>query len=305
MGLLKNLFGVRETAPAPQAVVNAAIAAPQPQPQPAPPPHVRSPAAPRIRGAAAPLVRAPGPPLARAPAPPPVKRAAPPPEFVEHKERRYYEIMETYQNRERALNELVTWDKDEEARLRALRVEAYQRRNNTEYKPHDVFSLWPYRPVDPELVIKRVMLKSGAPKILPEYSQILHVHVVSDRVMRAISDLDGNGRQAFYALDIEQPDGGTPYRYHFMQFLEHTDCTIPKLGGFRKGVREDGTSYWVRTSTDDKVFLDADQVGNRHFFCDKRAKAGCFISGDLTARLGDFLPRGYYLADAGLMRKPS
>jgi hypothetical protein len=301
MGLLKNLFGARESAPAPQAVVNAAMAAPQPGSapfvRPAAAPHARAPAAPRAKAPAAPLVRP-----ATAPS---VRPAAPPPEFVEHKERRYYEIMETYQNRERALNELVTWDKEEETRLRALRVEAYQRRNSTEYKPHDVFSLWPYRPVDPELVIKRVRLKSNAPKILPEYSQIQHVHVVSDRVMRAISELDGDGRQAFYPLDIEQAEGGTPYRYHFMQFLEHTDCTIPKLGGFRKGVREDGTSYWVRTSTDDKVFLDADLVGNRHFFCDKRAKAGCFISGDLTARLGDFLPRGYYLVDAGLMRKSS
>ena len=110
------------------------------------------------------------------------------------------------------------------------------------------------------------------------------------------------GRQAFYPLDIVPADGGTRQRYHFMQFLEHTDCTVPKLGGFRKGVRQDGTTYWVRTSSDDKVFLDAERAGTRHLFFDKRAKSGCFISSQLVAKLGEFLPAGLYLSETGSVR---
>ena len=120
--------------------------------------------------------------------------------------------------------------------------------------------------------------------------------------MKAITALEEEGRQAFYPLEIVQADGGTRHRYHFMQFLEHADCTVPKLGGFRKGVRQDGTVYWVRTSSDDKVFLDVDRVGTRHLFFDKRAKSGCFISSELAAELGDFLPAGLYLAEAGAVR---
>jgi uncharacterized protein DUF1629 len=203
----------------------------------------------------------------------------------------------------RPLHDYVTWDAEEEAQLKKQRVEAYQLRNGTDYKPHDVFHLWPYSPVDPAHVIKRVQLKKDAPKTLPEYSHIMHVNVVSDRVMKAITALE-ESRHAFYPLEIVQAESGISYRYYFMQFLEHTDCTVPKLGGFRKGVRQDGTSYWVRTSTDDKVSLDVERVGSRHLFHDKRAKSGCFISGELATKLGDFLPRGYYLAEAGLVRKP-
>ena len=187
--------------------------------------------------------------------------------------------------------------------MRDQRIEAYQRRNGTDYRPHDVFHLWPYHAVDPEHVIKQVTLKPDAPKTLPEFSQIMNVNVVSDRVMKTITALEAD-RHAFYPLEIIDPEGGAPYRYHFLQFLEHTDCTVPKLGGFRRGVRQDDTAYWVRSSTEDKVFLDSDRVGARHLFHDKRAKSGCFISGELAGKLGDFLPRGYYLAAAGLVRKP-
>ncbi len=221
--------------------------------------------------------------------------------FAEYPDRRFFEILETYQDRVRPLNDHVTWDVEEESRLKTRRIEAYQLRNGTDYKPHDVFHLWPYQPVDPDHVIKRVTLKADGPKALPEFSQILHVTVVSDRVMKAIVSLE-EGRHAFYPLDVTSADGSTRHRYHFMQFLEHADCTVPKLGGFRKGVRQDGTTYWVRTSGDEKVFLDAGRVGSRHFFYDKRAKSGCFISGDLVGKLGEFLPRGFYLAEAGLVR---
>jgi hypothetical protein len=223
--------------------------------------------------------------------------------FVECTDRSFFEILETYQNRMRPLHDYVIWDKEEEARLKTRRIEAYQLQNGTDYKPHDVFHLWPYRAIDPDHVIKRVKLKSDAPKTLPEYSQILHVNVVSDRVMKAITALEEPGHLAFYPLEIGRADGSASYHYYFMQFLEHTDCTVPKLGGFRKGVRQDGTSYWVRTSSDDKAFLDTERVGPRHLFYDKRAKSGCFISGELVQKLGDFLPRGLYLAEAGLVRK--
>jgi hypothetical protein len=122
--------------------------------------------------------------------------------------------------------------------------------------------------------------------------------------MKAITALE-EARHAFYPLEVVPADGGASYRYHFMQFLEHTDCTVPAQGGFRKGVRQDGTSYWVRTSTGDKVSLDVERVGSRHLFFDKRAQSGCFISGELVAKLGDFLPQGYYLAEAGLVRRRS
>jgi hypothetical protein len=263
MGFLRNLFGAKAL-PAPQAVVNAAVTTPPPLP-------------------------------------PSVTSSLPVPEFVECADRRYYEILETYQNRTRPLHDYVTWEMEEEAQLKKRRVEAYQLRNGTDYKPHDVFHLWPYNPVDPDHVIKQVTLKKNAPQTLPEYSQIMQVNVVSDRVMKAITALEDE-RHAFYPLEIVRPEDGTSFSYHFMQFLEHTDCSVPKLGGFRKGVRQDGTAYWVRTSTDDKVFLDDERVGTRHLFFDKRAKSGCFISGELAAKLGDFLPRGYYLAEVGLVR---
>jgi hypothetical protein len=251
-----------------------------------------------------PIVRAASPlaPARAASALPPARPASPQPDFIECTDRRFFEILETYQNRARPLHDHVTWDAEEEERLKQRRIEAYQLRAGTDYKPHDVFHLWPYTRVDPEHVIRRVQLKKDAPKALPEFSHILHVHVVSDRVMKAITALE-EGRHAFYPLDIMVAEGGTSYPYHFMQFLEHTDCTVPEKGGFRRGVRQDGTSYWVRNSTDEKVSLDAERVGTRHLFHDKRAKSGCFISGELAAKLGDFLPRGYYLAEAGLVRK--
>lgn len=266
MGILRSLFGAK-TPPAPQAVVTAAVA----MPPPLPPAAVARPS----------LVA---------------------PDFAECTDRRYFEILETYQNRMRPLHDWVIWDKDEEARLKARRIEAYQRRNDTDYKPHDVFHLWPYTAVDPDHVIKWVKLKKDAPKPLPEFSQILHVNVVSDRVMQAITALE-EGRHAFFPLEIVQAEGGSaPHRYHFMQFLEQTDCMVPKLGGFRKGARQDGTVYWVRTSNEDRAFLDSERVGTRHLFCDKRAKSGWFISAELANKLGDFLPRGYHLAEVGLVR---
>jgi hypothetical protein len=265
MGILRSLFGTKAS-PAPEAVVSAAVNAVVTTPPPPPP---------------TPFLSA--------------------PDFVECADRHFFEILETYQNRTRPLHDHVTWDSEEEERLKKRRVEAYQLRHGTDYKPHDVFHLWPYHAIDPEHVIKQVKLKNDAPKTLPEYSQIMHVNVVSDRVMKAITALE-EGSHAFYPLEIVQTEGGTSYCYHFMQFLEHTDCSVPKLGGFRKGVRQDGTSYWVRTSSDDKVFLDIERIGTRHLFFDKRAKSGCFISGELAAKLGDFLPRGYYLAEVGLVR---
>ena len=250
------------------------------------------------------LATAPAPLTARAPMPGlAIRPTRPVPDFVECTESRFYEVLETYLNRIRPLNDLVTWDIEEESRLKTRRIEAYQLRNGTDYKPHDVFHLWPYQSVDPDHVIKRMTLKANAPKPLPEFSQILHVNVVSDRVMKAIVELEA-GRHAFYPIEIVSPEGDTLYRYHFIQFLEHTDCTVPKLGGFRKGERQDGTTYWVRTSNDDKVFLDIERVGSRHFFYDKRAKSGWFISGELTTKLGDFLPRGFRLAEAGVVRRP-
>jgi hypothetical protein len=263
MGILRSLFGSK-AAPAP--VVTAAVT----------------------------VVNIPAP-------PPPVRPSFFAPDFVECTDRHFFEILETYQSRSRPLNDHVTWDSEEAERLKKRRVQAYQLRNGTDYKPHDVFHLWPYHAVDPEHVIKQVKLKKDAPKTLPEYSQIMHVNVVSDRVMKAITALE-DGRHAFYPLEIVQTEGGASCRYHLMQFLEHTDCSVPKLGGFRKGVRQDGTAYWVRTSTDDKVFLDIERIGARHLFYDKRAKSGCFISGELARELGNFLPRGYYLAEAGLVR---
>jgi Immunity protein family (Imm11) len=267
MGILRSLFGNREPPP-PQAIMTAAVTA------------------------------------ARAPLRPPVRVSGSPPEFVACADRPFFEILENYQHRSRPLHDYVSWDAEEEERLKKQRIEAYQLRNATAYKPHDVFHLWPYQPVDPEHVIKRVQVKKDAPKALPEFSHIMHVNVVSERVMKAITALEA-GRHGFFPLEIVQPEGGPSYSYYFMQFLEHTDCTIPKLGGFRKGVRQDGTNYWVRTSTGDKVALDAERVGTRHLFHDKRAQSGCFISGELVAKLGDFLPRGYYLAGAGLVRKRS
>jgi Immunity protein family (Imm11) len=262
MGFLRSLFGNRE--PPPQAIITAAVAAP--------------------------------------PADLPVDRSPSDPDFVACADRRFFEILETYQNRSRPLHDHVTWDMEEEERLKKQRIEAYQLRNGTDYKPHDVFHLWPHHAVDPEHVIKQVQLKINAPEMLPEFSQIMHVNVVSDRVMKAITALE-EGRHAFYPLEIVQAEGGPSYRYYFMQFLENTDCTVRTLGGFRKGVRQDGTTYWVRNSTDDKVSLDAERVGTRHLFHDKRAKSGCFISGELADKLEDFLPRGYYLAEASLVRK--
>lgn len=266
MGFFKSIFGTKAS-PAPQPVVTAAVASPPPRPAVSPSFVV--------------------------------------PEFIECTDRHYFEILETYQHRTRPLHDYVTWDIEEEKRLKTLRVEAYQLRNGTDYQPHDVFHLWPYQPVDPDHVIKRVTLKAGAPKTLPEYSQILQVNVVSDRVMKTITALEKAGHLTFYPLEIVQADGGTRYRYHFMQFLEHADCTVPKLGGFRKGVRQDGTIYWVRTSSDDKVFLDVERVGTRHLFFDKRAKSGCFISSELATKLGDFLPAGQYLAETGAVRARS
>lgn len=262
MGFLKSIFGTKT--PAPQPVVTAAVALPPPLPSISPSFAVSG--------------------------------------FAECADRHYFEILETYQHRTRPLHDHVSWDIEDERLLKTRRIEAYQLRNGTDYQPHDVFHLWPYQPVDPDHVIKRVTLKAGAPKTLPEYSQILQVNVVSDRVMKAITALEETGRQAFYPLEIVQADSGARHRYYFMQFLEHTDCTVPKLGGFRKGVRQDGTSYWVRTSSDDKVFLDAERVGARHLFFDKRAKTGCFVSSQLAAKLGEFLPAGQYLAEAGLVR---
>ncbi|MGE0006875.1 MAG: DUF1629 domain-containing protein [Parvibaculaceae bacterium] len=267
---LRSLFGAKE-ASAPEPVVSAAAAA----------------------AAAA----------ATAETPSPV--AGPPPpasDYVECAGRRFFEILETYQNRARPLHDQVTWDKEEEARLRDRRIEAYQLRNGTDYRPHDVFHLWPYQAVDPAHVIRQATLKTGMPKTLPEYSQIMNVNVVSERVMKAIASLE-DGRHAFYPLEILEPEGGVSHRHHFMQFLEHTDCTVPRLGGFRKGVRQDNSTYWVRMSDEDKVWLDAERVGTRHLFHDKRAKSGCFISGELAAKLGDFLPRGYYLAESGMVRR--
>ena len=263
MSFLKSIFGAKAQ-PAPEPVVIAAMTS-------LPPPRAASPAF-----------------------------AAP--EFIPCTDRRFFEILETYQHRSRPLHDYVSWDIEEEKRLKMLRVEAYQLRNGTDYQPHDVFHLWPYQPVDPDHVIKHVTLKAGAPRVLPEYSQILQVNVVSDRVMKAITTLEEAGRQDFYPLDIVPADGGTRQRYHFMQFLEHTDCTVPKLGGFRKGVRQDGTTYWVRTSSDDKVFLDAERAGTRHLFFDKRAKSGYFISSQLVAKLGEFLPAGLYLSETGSVR---
>jgi hypothetical protein len=263
MSFFKSIFGAKSQ-PAPEPVVIAAVASPRP--------------------------------------PRPASTVFAAPEFTPCTDRRYFEILETYQHRSRPLHEYVSWDIEEEKRLKMLRIEAYQLRNGTDYQPHDVFHLWPYQPVDPGHVIRHVTLKAGAPKVLPEYSQILQVNVVSDRVMKAITALEEAGRQAFYPLDIVPADGGTRQRYHFMQFLEHTDCTVPKLGGFRKGVRQDGTTYWVRTSSDDKVYLDADHTGTRHLFFDKRAKSGCFISSELAAKLGEFLPAGLYLAETGTVR---
>jgi uncharacterized protein DUF1629 len=270
MGILRSLFGNKE--PPAQAIVTAAVT-------------VAAPAKPMT------LTR-------------PVRVSATPPEFAACTDRRFFEILESHQHRSRPLHDYVTWDAEEEARLKKQRIEAYQLRNATDYRPHDVFHLWPYLRVDPEHVIKRVELKKDAPKPVPEFSQIMHVNIVSDRVMKAITALE-EGRHAFFPLEIVMPDGGPSLSYYFMQFLEHTDCTVPKLGGFRKGVRQDGTSYWVRTSSDDKVLLDSERVGNRHLFFDKRAKSGCFISGELAAELGDFLPRGYHLAEAGLVRRRS
>lgn len=266
MGFLRSFFGTKAVMPAPQPVVTAAVTS--------------SP-------------------------PPAVSTSLVTPGFVECADRRYFEILETYQHRTRPLHDHVTWDIEEEKRLKARRIEAYQQRNGTEYQPHDVFHLWPYQAVDPEHVLKRLTLKPGTPEALPEYSQVLQVNVVSERVMKAITALEESSRHAFYPVDIVQSDSGAVrLRYYFMQFLEQTDCTVPKLGGFRKGARQDGTTYWVRTSSDDKVFLDAGRIGNRHLFFDKRAKSGCFISSELAARLGEFLPSGYYLAEAGVVRAP-
>lgn len=262
MGFFKSFFGARVPVPAPPALVSAAGVVPAPP-----------------RGAAV---------------------AAP--EFVECKDRRYFEILETYHNRMRPLHDHVLWDVEEEKRLKALRIEAYQLRNATGFQPHDVFHLWPHHAVDPDHVIKRVTLKRDAPMPLPDYSQILHVTVVSDRVMKAITGLE-EGRHAFYPLEIASADAVPRYKFFFMQFLEHTDCTVPKLGGFRKGVRQDGTTYWVRSSADEKVFLDVERIGSRHIFFDRRAKSGCFVSGELVARLDKFLPRGLYLAEAGVVRR--
>lgn len=235
-------------------------------------------------------------------APPPPSPVIVAPGYIACADRPYFEILESYHNRLRPLHEYVTWDVEEENRLKALRVEAYQLRNATGFQPHDVFHLWPYRAVDPDHVIKRVTLKGDLPTSLPDYSQILHVTVVSDRAMKVISGFDA-GRHAFYPLEIVSADGAVSYRYHFMQFLEHTDCTLPELGGFRKGVRQDGSTYWVRSSGDDRVFLDIERVGARHLFYDKRAKSGCFVSAELMAKLGNFLPRGLYLAEAGVVRR--
>lgn len=271
MGILRSLFGSKMPPPAPPAVVNAAVAI----------------AAEPNRSAA---TLPPDAPVSVAPQP------------AQREDGRYFEILETYQNRLRPLHDCVTWDAEEEKRLKALRIEAYQLRNATGFQPHDVFHLWPYHPVDPDHVIKRVTLKAGTPMPLPEYSQVLHVTVVSDRVMKAIVALE-EGRHAFFPLEIISADGESRHRYYFMQFLEQTDCTVPKLGGFRRGVRQDGSTYWVRSSADEKVFLDIERVGTRHLFQDKRAKWGCFISADLVEKLNDFLPRGLHLAEAGVVRK--
>lgn len=289
----KLIFGPKVPPPAPQVII--AAAAPLPAPAAAAPVPIAAPV--RI---AAPIPIA-GPTPVSTPIPV-IKPTITVPGFAEFDDRKFFEILETYQNRIRPLNDLVTWDTEVENRLKTRRIEAYQLRNGTDYKPHDVFHLWPYQPVDPDHVIKQATLKANAPKTLPEFSQILYVNVVSDRVMKAIVELE-EGHHAFYPIDIMSPDGSVHCRYHFMQFLEHTDCTVPKLGGFRKGVRQDGTTYYVRTSSDDKVFLDIERIGSRHFFYDKRAKSGWFISGELTAKLGDFLPSGLKLAEAGVVRR--
>lgn len=302
----KLIFGPKVPATAPQDIIAAAAASPTPDAVTAPVPiaaPVRT-AAP-VRMAAPVRIAAPVPLAGPTPASTPIPVIKPTftvPGFAEFADRKFFEILETYQNRIRPLNDLVTWDTEEESRLKARRIEAYQKRNGTDYKPHDVFHLWPYQPVDPDHVIKHVTLKANAPKTLPEFSQILYVNVVSDRVKKAIVELE-EGHHAFYPVDIMSPDGSVHCRYHFMQFLEHTDCTVPKLGGFRKGVRQDGTTYYVRTSGDDKVFLDVEEIGSRHFFYDKRAKSGWFISGELTAKLGAFLPSGLALAEAGVVRR--
>src|SRR5688572_26643500 len=101
MGFLRNLFGAK-VSPATQTVMTATGITPPPLPS----------------------------------LPSPVSSSLSAPDFVECTDRGFYEILETYQNRTRPLHDFVTWEMEEEARLKQRRVEAYQLRNDTDYKPH-------------------------------------------------------------------------------------------------------------------------------------------------------------------------
>lgn len=212
----------------------------------------------------------------------------------------YFEILTRYSNRMRPLGDHVKFDAAEENRLRALRADAYAARHG--YASSDVFMEYPYERVDPDHVIKSVTLKPSAPKKLPEFSAVLHTNVVSDRVRKGIESLEP-GKHAFYPLDVVSSDGTEIHKYHFIQYLEKTDCVDRERSGYGKGVRDDGSVYWFPTADRKKVFLKEACVGGRHLFWDKGATFHSFISGALVERLGDFLPAGLYLDQVAVIRE--
>ena len=175
----------------------------------------------------------------------------------------YFEILQRYSNRMRPLGDHVKFDLEEENRLRALRADAYAARHDG-HRSSDVFMEYPYERVDPNHVIKSVTLKPSAPKKLPEFSAVLHTNVVSDRVRKGIESLEP-GKHAFYPLDVVSSDGTEIHKYHFIQYLEKTDCVDRERSGYGKGVRDDGSVYWFRDTDRKKVLLTGKMRGRAPF----------------------------------------
>lgn len=151
-------------------------------------------------------------------------------------------------------------------------------------------------------MLKEVTLKRSAPKKLAEFSIVDRINVVSERVKQVIDSLEP-GRHAFYPLRIHRSgDDEKSYQYYFLQFLERLSCVHFEYSGFEQRIGQGGHPYWRRETPDSKTFFREECVAGRHLFWDTDAKHGMVVSGVLAARLGNFLPKGTELVEAGLVR---
>ncbi|SDD60344.1 imm11 family protein [Rhodospira trueperi] len=214
----------------------------------------------------------------------------------------YYEIVNTFRNTAKQLGDYVTNTKEAD-RLRQLRVKAYAAQHPSGYEPNDVFGRYPsYGPVDPDHMLKEITLKKSTPKVLPEYSIFYGIKIVSARIKDHIEALEP-GVHAFFPVLVRRADGSESYQYYFIQVLEELDCACVQLSGFRRDTASIGGYIWTRTPDEGKVYLWEDCVRGRHFFREKSALFNTVASDQLVKRLGKFLPRGWALLEAGVIRK--